>query len=67
MNKAERAALVQVRDDLVAAKEKMPARAEYVKGVANQGAAGVVAKAIADLNNLLVEEAEQPVAENVAD
>ena len=58
MNKDERKALAQIRDDLKAAKARLPLHAEYIKGAANHGAGGAMVKAIADIDKLIGEDAE---------
>jgi hypothetical protein len=56
MNKVEREKLAQIRDDLKAAKQNLPLRAEYVKGAANHGAGGAMVKAIVELDRLIGNE-----------
>ena len=56
MTKSERAALEKIRDYLNAEKSNMPLSAEYRKGVANQGAAGVINIAVDAINELLSDD-----------
>lgn len=61
MTKQEREQLIAIRNGLKTAHSKMPAQAEYVQGVANQGAGGAMEVAIAALD-AMIEPAEEDEA-----